>query len=125
MPRIRPIDDIRKVSLLESAYLHDRPPSGPPPLHTSLRVTLAKIEISASEQLDDIKVLGTVMQLMSLLAIQARPKKLIDVKKKVLSQRGFGIEEIGSSTCWFRRPYAEFHLVMELDLHVTKAFDKR
>ncbi|KAJ9091656.1 hypothetical protein QFC21_007131 [Naganishia friedmannii] len=122
---VRLADDIRKVSLLEGAYLHDRPPAGLSSIRTSLRRCLAKIEINSSAPLDDIDVLGTIIQLMSLPAIHARREELVEVEKKVLPQRGFGIEEFGLSTCWFKRQYADFHLVMVLDLPVAETFVKK
>lgn len=119
-PAVRPVSNIRGVSLIKESYLHDHPPIRLPRIKTNLRLHNLEIKVSRNVPYDDI--VGTALELMKLAAMQVNAKNLAEAEKKLVPELGFGIASLGPSTCILRLKYEEWHINLVMTMAGAKRF---
>ncbi|KAI5449534.1 hypothetical protein NCC49_004597 [Naganishia albida] len=119
-PAVRPVSNIRRVSLIKGSYLHDHPPIRLPRIKTNLRLHDLEIKVSRNVPYDDI--VGTALELMKLAAMQVNAKNLAEAEKKLVPELGFGIASLGPSTCILRLKYEEWHINLVMTMAGAKRF---
>jgi hypothetical protein len=118
---VRPLSNLRKLTLHRDAYLHDRPPARLSAIETDLRLHNLEVEVSG-KGVKNINLVATYIEWMKAAAMQRGPKHLFDAERKLMPELMDDSVDYPGGKCMLQLKYTAWHLNIALNLSMATMF---